>query len=419
MWLDRLLKLEPQERSAVLWAFGYFFCLLCAYYILRPVRDAMGIAGGVENLHWLFSATFVVMLLAVPLYGWATRRLPRHRLLPMVYGFFIANLLLFYLLFTSGVTPVWTARAFFVWLSVFNLFVVSVFWSFMADLFRQQQAKRLFGLIAAGGSAGAITGPGLTALLATSIETANLLLISCVLLLLAIVCIHQLVHWSDITHPQQTRHTEDEPLGGGILAGFRLLIGSPYLIGISLYILLYTTLATFLYFEQAHIVKTAFESSAERTQLFASIDLIVNVLTIFMQLFITSRLLERFGLSIALAVIPVLMAGGFFLLGLSPVLLVLVIFQIIRRAGNYAIAKPSREVLFTILSREEKYKAKNVIDTVVYRGGDAISGWLFTALTALGMGLSGIAFIGALLALAWAGNGWWLGKRHVPQKSLQ
>ena len=419
MWLDRLLKLDPRERAAVLWAFGYFFCLLCAYYILRPVRDAMGIAGGVENLQWLFSATFVVMLLAVPLYGWATRRLPRHRLLPLVYGFFIANLLLFYVLFNSGLAPAWTARVFFVWLSVFNLFVVAVFWSFMADLFQQQQAKRLFGLIAAGGSAGAIAGPGLTTLLATSIETAHLLLISCTLLLVAIVCIHQLVAWADANHPHQAQHAEDEPLGGGILAGFRLLLSSPYLMGISLYILFYTALATFLYFQQAHIVKAAFATSAERTQLFATIDLIVNVLTIFLQLFITGRLLERFGLSIALAIIPLLMAGGFLLLGLSPVLSVLVGFQVVRRAGNYAIAKPSREVLFTVLSREEKYKAKNVIDTAIYRGGDAISGWLFAGLTALGVGLSGTALLGAVLALAWAGNGWWLGRRAAREPGLQ
>lgn len=413
MWIDRLLKLEAAERPAVLWAFAYFFCLLSAYYILRPVRDAMGIAGGVENLQWLFSATFVVMLLAVPLYGWATRRLSRHRLLPVVYGFFILNLLVFYILFTAKTGPAWTARAFFVWLSVFNLFVVSVFWSFMADLFSQPQAKRLFGLIAAGGSAGAITGPAVTALLSVTVGTANLLLISAAMLAVAIVCIHQLVHWADRTHAHRAMHAQDEPLGGGILAGFRLLARSPFLLGIGLYILLYTSLSTFLYFEQAHIVKEAFDSSAERTRLFAMIDLLVNTLTVVSQLFITARLVDRFGLSVTLAIIPVLMALGFVLLGVSPVLMVLAAFQVIRRAGNYAIAKPAREMLFTVLSREEKYKAKSVIDTVVYRGGDAVSGWLFAGLMAVGTGLTGIAFIGAMLALAWAANGWWLGKQSV------
>jgi len=415
MWIDRLLKLEAAERPAVLWAFAYFFCLLCAYYILRPVRDAMGIAGGVENLQWLFSATFVVMLLAVPLYGWATRRFSRHRLLPMVYGFFILNLLIFYLLFLTQATPAWTARAFFVWLSVFNLFVISVFWSFMADLFRQPQAKRLFGLIAAGGSAGAIAGPGITALLSVSVGTANLLLISAALLVVTIVCIYQLIHWADRSpdKPTNQNHVQDAPLGGSVLAGFRLLVRSPYLLGIGFYILIYTTLATFLYFGQAHIIKATFASTAERTQWFAVIDLAVNALTILTQLFITSRLVNRFGLSITLSLIPLLMAAGFIALGASPILMVLAVFQIIRRAGNYAIAKPAREMLFTVLSREEKYKAKNVIDTVVYRGGDALSGWLFAGLMAMGLGLSGIAFIGTGFALLWAVNGWWLGKQQV------
>lgn len=421
MWIDRLLKLEPTERPAVLWAFGYFFCLLSAYYILRPVRDAMGIAAGIENLQWLFSATFIAMLLTVPLYGWATQRFSRHRLLPIVYGFFILKLLIFYLLFLSDIAPSWTARAFFVWLSVFNLFVVSVFWSFMADLFRQSQAKRLFGLIAAGGSAGAIAGPGLTALLAVSLGMANLLLLSALLLAVAIVCIHQLVRWAGREHVNQAsaEQAQDVPLGGSVLEGFRLLVQSRYLLGIGFYILLYTSLATFLYFEQAHIVKATFTTTAERTQWFALVDLVVNVLTILTQLFITSRLANRFGLSLTLALVPVLMAIGFIALGASPVLLVLTAFQIIRRAGNYAIAKPAREMLFTVLSREEKYKAKNVLDTVVYRGGDALSGWLFAGLMALGTGLAGIAFIGAGLALLWALNGWWLGRQSVPpQKEM-
>ena len=415
MHISKWLKLEPHERTAVLWAFGYFFCLLAAYYILRPVRDAMGIAGGIENLQWLFSATFIAMLFAVPLYGWATRRYQRHQLLPLIYGFFIVNLLIFYGLFKAGVQPTWLARAFFVWLSVFNLFVVSVFWSFMSDLFSQPQARRLFGLIATGGSAGAIAGPAITTLLSVYTGTANLLLISACLLLVAIVCIHQLSRWSDQHHSRETNQAQDAALGGSILAGFKLLARSPYMMGIGLYIVLYTCLATFLYFEQAHIIKAAVSSDAERTQLFATMDLIVNTLTVVTQLFFTSRLVERFGLSVSLAIIPLLMFVGFILLGASPVLMILVIFQIIRRAGNYAIAKPAREMLFTVLTREEKYKAKNIIDTVIYRGGDAVSGWLFAGLMALGAGLSGIAFIGAILALLWAVNGWWLGKYTQPQ----
>jgi len=404
----RLLKIAPAEFGAALWAFAYFFALLSSYYILRPVRDEMGILGGVENLQWLFTGTFLAMLAAVPLYGAAVRRFPRRRLLPVVYYFFIANLLAFFALFHSCLGEAWLARVFFIWVSVFNLFVVSVFWSFMADLFSNAQARRLFGFVAAGGSAGAIAGPAVTALLAGSVGTVNLLLISAALLGFAVFCIHRLLAWRN---PEPGRSApRGEPLGGSALAGFSLLLRSPYLLGIGLFILLYTTLSTFLYFEQAHIVRGAFAESADRTALFAAIDLAVNTLTIATQLFFTSRLVERLGLPATLALVPAFLVLGFAGLAAAPVLGMLVAVQVLRRAGNYAVTRPAREMLFTVVGREARYKAKSVIDTVVYRGGDALSGWAFAGLTAAGLGLSAIAWIGVPLAAIWLLVGVWLGR---------
>jgi AAA family ATP:ADP antiporter len=425
--LKRIVTVTEEEFQPLLWSFAYFFCLLCSYYILRPVRDEMGIQGGVESLHWVFTGTFVCMLIAVPIFGAAVARLPRHRLLPFVYYFFIFNILSFFVFFKTGVATPYVARAFFIWVSVFNLFVVSVFWSFMADLFTNVQARRLFGFIAAGGSAGAIAGPALTATLAAPLGPVNLLPISALFLGLAIVCIHRLTRWSTThegnpalppegasTHKPQADNVRsgDAPVGGGILTGVTLALRSPYLLGICLYIWLYTTLSTFLYFEQAHIVANAFTSSAERTALFASIDLAVNVLTVFGQVFLTGRIVARFGLPATLALIPALVALGFVTLGLFPVLAVLIAFQVLRRAGNYAIARPAREMLFTVIGREEKYKSKNFIDTVVYRGGDAVSGWVFAALTALGFGLSAIAYLAVPVAAVWLVTGLALGKKQ-------
>jgi AAA family ATP:ADP antiporter len=414
--LSRLVRVEAREAGALGWSFLYFFSLLSGYYVLRPLRDEMGIAGGVAALPWVFTGTFLAMLAAVPLYGWCTARLPRRSFLPIVYGFFIANLLLFYALFRSGIEPAWTARAFFVWVSVFNLFVVSVFWSFMVDLYSDAQARRLFGFIAAGGSAGAVTGPALTALLATRLGTVNLLLVSVGLLAVAVLCIHRLIHWADRdgarAQPTPSSTDAEQPLGGSVWAGLRRLFASPYLLALGGFIWLFTTLSTFLYFEQAHIVAAAYDEPASRTRLFALIDLAVNVLTILTQVFFTGRLLRWLGLPLMLALVPVLTGIGFFVLGIAPILPVLVAFQVTRRAGEYAITRPARELLYTVVDRETKYKAKNVIDTVVYRAGDAISGWLFAGLKALGMGLGAVAWISVPIALVWTVLGIWLGRRH-------
>ncbi len=419
-WLKRVVLVEPHEVRALIWAFLYFFSLLCAYYILRPLRDEMGILGGVKNLPWVFTGTFVAMLAAVPLFGWIAARFPRRRFLPIVYYFFIANVLIFFALFHAGIEKASIARAFFIWTSVFNLFVVSVFWSFMADLFSNTQARRLFGFIAAGGSAGAIVGPSLTALLVVPVGPVNLLLGSALLLGLAVVCIHRLLALPSVhsdTSDAAAPVDREKAMGGGILNGIRLVARSPYLLGICAFVWLYTTLSTFVYFEQANIIKATFADSAARTQVFAAIDLTVNVLTIGMQVFLAARVIAWFGVATTLALMPVVSVVGFFLLGIAPILPVLVAFQIARRAGNYGFTRPAREILFTVVDRETKYKAKNFIDTVVFRGGDAVAGWLFAGLQAIGLGLAGIAFIGVPLAAIWAAVGIALGRAQDRRRS--
>src|SRR5882672_5670019 len=411
--LYRLVQVRREEIAAMLWSFSYFFWLLCGYYVLRPVRDEMGIRGGVDNLPWLFTGTFLAMVAAVPLFGWVSSRFPRRKLLPMIYLFFAANLLIFYVLLQFRIAPTFTAQAFFIWVSVFNLFVVSVFWSFMADLYRNEQARRLFGFISAGGSLGALAGPTVTATLAPATGPANLLPLSACLLLMAVLCIYRLAGPVARNPGEQSeigRRAAEQPIGGSIFAGVTLALKSPYLLGIGVYVVLGTVLATFLYFHQAYIVSMAISDSGSRTALFAKIDLAVNVLTLACQLFVVNRLIGRFGIGIALMVLPALAVVGFFLIGLAPTLTVLVAFQVLRRAGEYAIARPAREVLFTILNREEKYKSKNFIDTVVFRAGDAVSGWLFEGLRILGLGFAGIAFVGVPIALLWAGTGWMLGR---------
>jgi len=432
--LNRVVDVRNGENRSLLWSFAYFFCLLCSYYILRPVRDEMGIQGGVTNLQWVFTGTFVAMLVAVPIFGAAAARFPRQKLLPIVYYFFISNILIFYVLWESNIATTYVARAFFIWVSVFNLFVVSVFWSFMADLFTNEQARRLFGFIAAGGSAGAIVGPSVTAMLVRPLGTVNLLLISAVILGLAVVCIRKLGRWAaeyegEVTpymkqaSPEEVQVTDaryaERPVGGGVLTGVKAVFQSPYLLGICLYIWLYTTLSTFLYFEQAHIVKDAFADSESRTAVFAYMDLAVNSLTVIGQVLLTGRIVARFGLAFTLALLPGLAALGFIVLGLFPSFAVLIAFQIVRRAGNYGIARPAREMLYTVVGREEKYKSKNFIDTVVYRGGDAVSGWVFAGLQGAGLGLSAISFLAAPIAAVWLGTGWGLGKKQETLRAPQ
>jgi AAA family ATP:ADP antiporter len=358
-----------------------------------------------EQLQWLFTATFLAMLAFVPLFGYVSARFPRHVLVPLVYLFFAVGLMIFLACFSLLDDISWAARVFYVWVSVYNLFVVSVFWSFVSDIFRREQGKRLFGLIAAGGSLGAVTGPTLAAWLAQVLGVASLLLVAVILLMGAITMVMLL-------NRRQSAGDEQAPaLHGGILDGALLLGKSRFLQGIAVFIWLYTTLATFLYFQQAHLVAGAFDNSADRTSVFAAIDLTVNSLTIGMQIFIVGKIMSRAGLGTALAAVPVCLMLGFTALAAVPSVAVLIGVQILRRAGNYGVTRPAREVLYTTVERDARYKAKNFIDTVVYRGGDALAGWLFTLLKMLGLGIGGIALLSIPLAMLWGWIGYRLGRK--------
>ncbi len=404
------LDVKRGEIPALFWSFIYFFALLTGYYILRPIRDEMGIQGGVENLPWLFTATFFATALVVPLFGSIVSRFRKRDIVPVFYAFFLIQLLLFYVVFAVDAFPTWRAYVFFVWLSVFNLFVVSVFWSFMVDLYREEQSRRLFGFIAAGGTAGAIAGPAINGTLVELLELQDLFLITAVLLLVAMFAIRCILQrppktdkngQSDNESDSEQKKPQSDPIGGHALTGVTDLLSSPYLLLIGLFIVLYTVTSTFVYFGQADIVAAALDSSTERTQTFALIDFGTNALTLVFQLLLTGRLMEWFGPGPALLSLPLTTCAGFIALAISPVLLTLIFFQVARRASNYGLSRPAREVLYSPLEASEKYKSKNVVDTVIYRAGDAVTGWIFDGLKALGISLSGIAIIGSVLSAGW------------------
>jgi AAA family ATP:ADP antiporter len=379
----------------------------------------MAIEGGVQHLPWMMTATFVTLLAATPLFGYVSARVSRERLLLTVYAFFASHLVGFFLVMSGHVAPEWIARVFFVWLSVFNLFVVSVFWSFMADIFRPEQGVRLFSVIAAGGSTGAILGPLMTTGLTYLVPIPGLMLVSAALLSMCWFCIRALDRWAK-QQPERAveavagsaTERRGDPLGGSMWAGMRLTLSSPYLWGICAYLFLLTTTATFLYLEQTRLVGDQVASAQGRTRLFAVVDLAVNVLSFLAQLFMTGPMISRFGLASALVLLPAASAVGFAVVGTVPILLSFILFTIVRRIGEYAVAQPAREVLFTVLSPEEKYKAKNFIDTAVSRAGDAATGWIVKAVKSLGVEATHMAWTLIPLSVVWACLGWWLAKQE-------
>lgn len=400
-WLAWAMPATPRERAAALWSFGYFFALLAGYYVLRPLRDQMGIAGGVRNLPWLFTATFVTLIVAQPLYGALVAKLPRGRFVPIVYHFFVANLALFWLLLTFGVAPVIVARIFFVWVSVFSLFAVAVFWSFMADLFTAEQGKRLFGFIGAGGTAGGLLGPLITIGLSVPLGAVNLLIAAAVLLEIAVFCVHRLERAAaaHATFPQEG--AEARRIGGSAFAALPELLRSPYLLGVGAWVSLLSFCATIVYFEQANIIAAAIHDRGTQTRIFAGIDLTVNALSLATQIFLTGQLLKRCGTGFAAGALPAVYVVGFAALFFVPTLGVVIALQVVQRWMNYALANPARQVFFTVLDREEKYKAKNLIDVVIYRGSDALYGWVFDSLQALGLKLGAIALVALPVAAGW------------------
>ena len=411
--LRAFIDVQPDEVGPLGWAWLYFFCVLSSYYVLRPIRDEMGVAGGVDNLPWLWMGTLVGMTLANPPFAALVARLTRVRFISVTYRFFIANLIVFFLLVqaTGGEANVWVGRVFYVWTSVFNLFVVSVFWATLVDLFTQEQSKRLFGFIAAGATIGGIVGSSLTASLVAVLGSGPLLLVSALLLEVAVRSMRRLTRLASADNPLQLARNR-EVIGGGVLAGLTHALKSPYLLAISAYMLLFTVLSTFLYFQQASIVERTFTARAARTQFFAQVDLAVNVLTLVIQLFLTGRLLAWLGVTMTLALLPLLTLAGFAWLGVMPTVAVIVVFQVLRRAGNFAVARPTREVLFTLVEREDKYKAKSFIDTFVYRAGDQVGAWSFALMGALGLGVAGVAWAAVPISGAWLVVGWWIGRKH-------
>jgi len=409
-FLRRFVDVEPHEVKLLFLSALYFFLVLTAYYILRPIREEMGVRGGVENLAWLFAGTLAGTLMVHPLFTWTVARYPRRQFIPIAYRFFSLNLVVFFVL--MRVVPeggvVWVGRIFFNWTSVFNLFVVSVFWAFMADIFHSEQGKRLFGFIAVGGTLGAMTGSAITAVLAKGLGPVNLLLVSALFLEASVWCVRKLGTWvTDLGIGK--RDDEYVPIGGSILAGITGAAKSPYLLGIILYMLLFTFTSTALYFQQADIASRAFSDSGARTSFFAQIDLWVNVLALHTQLFLTGRFVKWLGLGWGLAVLPLVTVAGFALIGFHPGLYVLMGVQVLRRGWNYGMMRPAMEALYTVIPREDKYKAKNLIDTFVYRAGDQVGAWSYDGLMAAGLGLAAIAFLNVPVAGAWVATALVLG----------
>ena len=415
----RLTGTRPDEAGIVLLSAAYFFFILSAYYVLRPIRDGMGVAGGVENIPWLFTATLAGMLVAHPIFASIVSRWPRRRFVTVTYRFFMLNLLIYYLLLTGlgeGNAAVWVGRTFFVWISVFNLFVVSVFWSFMTDIYRERQSRRLFGLIGVGGTVGGIVGSSITAFLVGVLSLPTLLWFSIVLLECAVLCLKRLDRRvgsnpsSDV--PSSDAPSSAEVIGGSALDGIKRVLASPYLLGICAFMLLFTIGSTFLYNIQAEIVSRTFSDTPQQTSVFARIDLAVNTLTLVTQLFLTGRLMKWLGVGVTLAILPLISMVGFLALGAAPVFAVFVVFQVLRRAGNFAIAVPTREVLYTVLPRRDKYKAKNFNDTFVYRAGDQAGAWSFAGLGALGLSTTAMAWSMVPVAGVWLLVALWLGRRQ-------
>ena len=407
-----LLGIAPAELPAFAAGFAMFLLAAAGYFMLRPVREAMGIAGGVENLQWLFSATFVAPLASVPLFGTIAAVAPRRRILPWTYAVVATSLVLFAAALAVAPDDPWIARAFYVWLSVFNLLVISVAWSVLADLMPSGQATRLFAAIAAGISVGGLVGPLLGVALVGTVGIAGLLVVAAALLLASAVAAGWLQHWRD-AHPLQAASSDARHarIGGNPLAGLGLLARSRYLLGIAAFVVLLASVTTFLYFEQARLVELHFPDRVDQVRVFGWIDVTVQALALLTQLFLTGRLVRRLGLVVLLTTVPLAMAAGFLWLAFAPTFAVFVVVMIARRAGEYALARPGREMLFTVVPPVEKYKAKNVIDTAVYRGADAVSAWVRTGIDALATHPAAVMVAGAVLAVGWAGCGGWLARR--------
>jgi AAA family ATP:ADP antiporter len=413
-----LTFVERRELPSVVTAFFLFFCVLGGYFAVRPVRETVGTILGRDRVANLWLATWIVSLAIVPVYGWVVAKIRRSVFLPLIYGFVAVALAIVGAVLQAHPQSAAVAQFFYVFISVLSLFLVSVFWSFLVELFDSGQAKRLFPVIAAGGTAGALVGPLFTDFTARIIGNAGILFVGAVLFVLAVLLQAILIRlWKSGPEPRRDRgevhhQTRDRALGGNPFAGITLVLRSPYLLGIAAYVALLATATTFLYFEQLRLVAATFSDAQTRTSVFARIDWIVQSLTILAQLFITGRVASRMGLTVLLAIIPVAILFGFVVLALWNTFAVLAVVIVLRRSGEYAFVRPGREMLWTPMTKETKYKAKNFVDVPVYRGADAAVAQLQRAVESAGLGAQTAALLGALGAILWALNAWWLGRRY-------
>jgi ATP:ADP antiporter, AAA family len=416
-FIAKVALLKQGEGPLLICSAAYAFFLLMAYYVLRPLRDEAGIAAGVEYLPWLVIATLLVTIAVHPVYAWLTSRLPRRRFIPITQRFFMVNLALFGIAFhvaPESLQP-YASRAFYVWVSVFNLFAVSVFWSFMSDLYTPEQSKRLFGVIGVGGTLGAIVGAGITSSLASLIGPASLVFVALIFLECSVACVRAVCRRSDMAPSEGTlaaARAREEP-DGSPLAGIAAVLRSRYLQSLCAYMMIFTITSTFLYIEQARIVDATYSDPGQRTAFFARIDLLANALTLIVQLFLAGRLLSRLGVGATLALTPIITLAGFAALAASPTIGVLLAVQVIRRGVHYALDRPARAVLFTVLNADEKYKSKSLIDTFVYRTGDMGGAWVYgLGPGVLALSASGIAVVLVPVSLVWIGLAVMLGRGH-------
>jgi AAA family ATP:ADP antiporter len=411
---SRVVEVKPEESRAFWLGFTFHFLILTGYYIMRPIRDSIAAGNRIETLPWMFTATLVAMVIANALFAAIVARMSRRKFIPLAYGFFIFNLGLFFVLMRTGSSAqqVWIGRALYVWVSVFNLFNTAIFWAFMTDLFTVEQGKRLYGFIAVGGSLGGVLGPFITARYIQNIGPANLLAISAAIFAIAATLVQFFPNnFTDRNKPVKTGG--EEPIGGSIWSGLTHIFHSPYLLGLAGSMLLYTTTSTWAYFQQSDLARSALADSASRTIFLAHLDIWVNSITVLIQIFLTGRLLKWFGVGFTLAALPLISLIGFGAMGVATSLAVLAVFQVARRVAAYALMRPSREILFTVLKREDKYKVKSVTDTLGYRTGDQLGAWSYTGLNALGLGLSSISFIAVPVVAGWCVLSLWLGRKQV------
>ena len=402
--------IKQREVKAVIFSFLFVVVLMTAYYILRPVRDAMASDWTDAEVSWLWTLNFFISTGIVALYGMAVSKFRFRLLVPTMYSIFAGSFVMFYLLGSISDDRTLIDKAFYVWVSVFSLFNISVFWSFMSELFSKEQSGRLFGIIAVGASVGGLIGPSITAFFSVSIGTDNLMLIASMMLLIPIPIIFYLQSKAtDLNNEKLDLTPTSHPIGGNPIAGFKMLFSNPYLMSIALFIFLYTGISSFIYFELKNLLSDL--SRPERSAIWAQMDLAVNILSISIGLFATGRIVGKFGMPVTIAMVPVMVCVGLLILAISPLLGVVMILQIIRRAGNYGMTRPAREMLFTLVDRETRFKAKPVIDIVAYRGSDMLMAWLFTGLTqGLGLGLAAVAGVGAGIAALWSLVGIYLGR---------